>query len=161
MHRGIQTRLPQNQTNQRQSKRTILIMEQYNFDMGNFEGDWKRWPSSAGVYPARSSRAGAVGQYWNCSRRTARASDPYTGHVTIHMGSNANWRATGANYQVLQEALQHASAATCLDSPVDVHGAPFLDPVDDSPAPSYSYAVGLLSAQIDIALFDLENIRSN
>ena len=58
-----------------------------------------------------------------------------------------------------QEALQHASAATCLDSPVDVHGAPFLDPVDDSPAPSYSYAVGLLSAQIDIALFDLENIR--
>ena len=59
----------------------------------------------------------------------------------------------------LQEALQRAEAATCLDSPVDANGTPFLDPVDDSPAPSYSYAVGLLSAQIDIALFDLENIR--
>ena len=59
----------------------------------------------------------------------------------------------------LQEALQRAEAATCLDSPVDANGPPFLDPVDDSPAPSYSYAVGLLSAQIDIALFDLENIR--
>jgi len=45
MHRGIQTRLPQNQTNQRQSKRTILIMEQYNFDMGNFEGDWADDPA--------------------------------------------------------------------------------------------------------------------
>ncbi len=59
----------------------------------------------------------------------------------------------------LQEALQRASAATDLQSPVDAQGTPFLDPVDDSPAPSYPYAVGLLSAQIDIALFDLENIR--
>lgn len=59
----------------------------------------------------------------------------------------------------LQEALQRAEAATCMDCPVDAQGTPFLDPIDDSPAPSFPYAVGVLSAQIDIALFDLVNIR--
>jgi len=42
---------------------------------------------------------------------------------------------------------------------VDAQGTPFLDPVDDSPAASYPYAVGILSAQIEIAMFDLINIR--
>ena len=60
----------------------------------------------------------------------------------------------------LQEALERADAATSMDSPVDVDGTPFVDPIDDSPAPSYSYAMGLLAAQIDIALFDLKNIRT-
>ena len=59
----------------------------------------------------------------------------------------------------LQEALGRANAATRMDYPVDADGTPFLDAIDDSPAPSYPYAVGILAAQIDIALFDLENIR--
>jgi hypothetical protein len=59
----------------------------------------------------------------------------------------------------LQEALGRANAATRMDCPVDADGTPFLDAIDDSPAPSYPYAVGILAAQIDIALFDLENIR--
>ncbi|AGH26782.1 hypothetical protein SXBG_00045 [Synechococcus phage S-CAM1] len=59
----------------------------------------------------------------------------------------------------LQEALERAEAATSMDCPVDAQGTPFLDPVDDSPAASYPYAVGILSAQIEIAMFDLINIR--
>ena len=45
MHRGIQSLLPQNQTTKLQSKWKILILEQYNFDMGNFEGDWADDPA--------------------------------------------------------------------------------------------------------------------
>ncbi len=60
----------------------------------------------------------------------------------------------------LQEALERANAATRMDCPVDADGTPFVDPIDDSPAPSYPYAVGILAAQIDIALFDLKNIRT-
>ena len=59
----------------------------------------------------------------------------------------------------LQNALQVGERATSVDCPVDADGAPFLDPLDGSPDPSYAYAYGWSTASIKSAITSLELIR--
>lgn len=59
----------------------------------------------------------------------------------------------------LQNALQVGERATNVDCPVDADGAPFLDPLDGSPDPSYAYAYGWSTSSIKSAITSLELIR--
>lgn len=59
----------------------------------------------------------------------------------------------------LQNALQVGEKATDWAAPVDADGAPFLDPLDGSPDPSFAYAYGWNVATIRSAISSLESIR--